>query len=409
MWPLISPESTLIATHSGLRGRPGAGLSDDAVAGAVTGLAELTRQAGLPPTFGLAHDGRAGGQRLAQLVVDAACRSGVDVLDFGVISTPGAKLAARRRGLGGLVVVTASHLGAEWNGLKLAGGPDLLPIDVGKLPAASARSGGGGVTSEPGAPREHAKAIRASVDGERIGAAGLRVEVSGGADAAGDMLVAALGCAARGAPADLGLRLDADADRLQLIDETGSELDTEVVLPLVAIARQARRIVKGGDTSRIVDIVAAGGGGEVRTVPPGELHLVTELAQGSGDLAGEGNGGVVLPEVGLSRDGLAAGAAILELMARTGKPISQLAAELPRLCRRRSTVDCSSPAEAAEALARVGPATQPHEGVRLERADGAWALARLSATEPVLRLTVEAPVAELADALHDELRSLLAP
>lgn len=396
-------ESTLIATHSGLRGRPGAGLSDQAVADAVAGLVEVTHRAGLPMVLGLARDGREGGERLSDLVVETALGRGADVVDFGVVSTPGAKLAARSRGLGGLVVVTASHLGPEWNGLKLVGGRGLRPVDVGRLPTPAPRSGGGRLTSEPDAPREHAEAVLASVDADRIRAAGLRVEVSGGTDESATAVLSALGCEAGNGAADVGLRLDADADRLELVDERGSLLDTEAVLPLVAIARGARRIVKGGDTSRIVDLLGA----EVRTVPPGELHLVTELTEWGGHLAGEGNGGVVVPEVGMSRDGLAAAAAILELLARTGKPISRLAGELPRLYRRRSTVACASPAAASEALAPLGDAGDPHVGVRLERPGGAWALARLSATEPVLRLTVEAAAPELADALHDELHSAL--
>lgn len=392
--------STLIATHSGLRGRPGAGLSDRAVAGTVAGLVELT---GLPATLGLARDGREGGERLADLVVETARGCGADVVDLGVVSTPGAKLAARARGLSGLIVVTASHLGPEWNGLKLAGGPGLLPIDAGSLPAPGGRPGGGRLTSEAGVPREHADAIRGALDVEAIRAAGLRVSVSGGADESGELLMEMLGCAAGDGHADLGLRVDADADRLELIDEAGSELDTEVVLPLAAIARRARRIVKGGDTSRMVDALAT----EVRTVPPGELHLVSELASGWGDLAGEGNGGVVVPEVGLSRDGLAAGAAIIELVARTGRPVSALAGELPRFERRRTTVECGSAEEASAALAQLGGSGDPHRGVRLDGPGDAWALVRLSATEPVLRLTVEAPACDAADALYDELRSRL--
>ena len=68
----------------------------------------------------------------------------------------------------------------------------------------------------------------------------------------------------------------------------------------------------------IDDLTAARGGG-VRVVSPGELHLVEELTARGGDIAGEGNGGVVVPAVGLARDGLAAGAAIMALLARTGR------------------------------------------------------------------------------------------
>jgi phosphomannomutase len=180
----------------------------------------------------------------------------------------------------------------------------------------------------------------------------------------------------------------------------------------VALAREARAVVKGADTSRMVDDVLAARGGSVRTTTPGELHLVEALGA-EGDLAGEGNGGVVVPAVGMARDALAAAAAILELMARTKRPISALAAELPRYFRRRSTVACAGEEDARIALdavaASVGvsPAVDPEQGVVVEAADGAWGLVRRSATEPVLRITVEAPTEAAADALHAEVRAAL--
>ena len=73
-------------------------------------------------------------------------------------------------------------------------------------------------------------------------------------------------------------------------------------------------------------------------VPTGELHLVEALVAYRAGLAGEGNGGVVVPEVGIARDGLAAAAVVLELVARAGRPLARIADELPRLARVRSTL-----------------------------------------------------------------------
>jgi phosphomannomutase len=173
-------------------------------------------------------------------------------------------------------------------------------------------------------------------------------------------------------------------------------------------------LVKGADTSRIVDRVVASEGGSVVCVPTGELHLVRGVVAHRAGVAGEGNGGVIVPEVGLARDGVAAAAVILELVATTRRPLSQLVAELPATARRRSAIPCADDATALAALqrlaARVGapPVADPTLGVAVERRGGAWALIRMSATERVLRLTAEGPTPAVADELHEEMRALAA-
>jgi phosphomannomutase len=148
--------------------------------------------------------------------------------------------------------------------------------------------------------------------------------------------------------------------------------------------------VRSADTSRAVDRLLAGHAA-IQVVAPGEFHLVEALRAASASdgplLAGEGNGGVVVPEVGLARDGLAAGARILELLARSGRPLQYHLDRLPRLARRRSALRGASRQDA----------------VTVERGGGLWGLVRPSATEPVVRITVEGPDPEEVDALHDEL------
>ena len=399
-----------MATHSGLRGRPGAGLTPALVRQAVGGLLALLADAGRPLSVGVARDERPDGVELSAAVVGAAAEAGAEVVDFGAVSTPAAKLAARRLALGGAVVVTGSHLGPDWNGLKLVAGPSYGPVDLRELPAPLAPSPQRGQVSQDGtAEAGHVAAVCESVDEELIRGARLRVRCSGGVGSAAAAVLERLGCSPDGSAADMTLALDADGDRLSLVDERGAALESDLVLALAAQARDARSVVKGADTSRVVDEVVSGRGGSVRTVAPGELHLVRELVASGGDLAGEGNGGVVVPSVGLARDGLAAAVSILALRARTGRPLSALAAALPRRAIRRSSLP-GSPAADLDRLAADFAAPLPgdaEDGVRIERPDGAWALVRRSATEPVLRITAEAPTAEAADALHNELRTAL--
>src|SRR4051794_7843260 len=126
---------SLIATHAGLRGRPGADLSPEAVGTAVGGFAALLADRGLPPHIALARDERRSGEALATHARAAALASGLDVVDLGVVSTPAAKRFLSRHALGGAVVVTGSHLAAELNGLKLVAGDPPCPVDPRKLPA----------------------------------------------------------------------------------------------------------------------------------------------------------------------------------------------------------------------------------------------------------------------------------
>jgi phosphomannomutase len=171
-------------------------------------------------------------------------------------------------------------------------------------------------------------------------------------------------------------------------------------------------VVRSSDTSRAIDDMQAQRGGRTVVVAPGELHLVEALGDSPAALAGEGNGGVIVPAAGPGRDGLAAGVLALELMARSGKPLAKLAGSLPTYARSRSSVPCADPGTAAPRLAAaadalsVAPPDDPETGLSVER-NGAWGLIRRSATEPVLRVTAEAPSADAAADLHDELVALL--
>ncbi len=379
----------------------------------VSSLVQLLHDEGLQTEVAVARDGRASGARIAQLVVDVLLAHGVDVVDLGIVSTPTAKLTARRRSLGAAVIVTGSHLDPTWNGIKLVAAPTYLPLDVRLLPEPqpSGRRRTGQRTEDTGAVVEHASAIVSSVDAAAIRRASLAVSVAGGAGATAEVVLGQLGCRTDQARADLGLVLDADGDRLELIDEAQRPIDSELTLPLVAQARHSQSVVKGADTSGIVDLVVKPWGGGVRSVPTGELYLVQSLLAEGGDLAGEGNGGVIVPAVGLARDGLAAAASILALMARESVALSALAASVPKLARLRSTVPCSDPVRATALLARLAAGLgleliDAHRGLRVDR-HGAWALVRASATEPLLRITAEAPDVQTASALHNEVRQAL--
>ena len=317
-----------IATHSGLRGMH---LTGEDLDGTVGGLISLVEGAEIEGPIGLASDGRPGNDQLVAGVIQAITSRGRDAVDFGVVSTPTAKIAARERGLAGAVVVTASHLPHGWSGLKLVIGPHFLPVDVGRLPEPAPVGSGarGKRVEDDAAGRLHADAVERAVDADAIRELAPAVSIRGGAGDAAQLALERLGCGLGGVTADFGLHLDADGDRLALRDRAGNELDEELVLALCAVSVRPRLMVKGADTSRMIDDLVASSGGEVRTVPPGELHLVEAVLESGAELAGEGNGGVVFPAVAPARDGLTAAALILQLIARSHRALEELAAELP--------------------------------------------------------------------------------
>jgi len=409
------PDPAPIATHAGLRETRGGRITDEQLEQALGGLLALLGQRRLPREVAVARDARPGSKRLANAAVELLRSRGTDVVDMGTVSTPAAKLASCRRRLGGLAMVTGSHLAPELNGLKLAAGPRFKPVDHRRLPPPEPCCGSrGALTQTLSVAEEHVEAVAAAVDGGALRASSLRVSCAGGPDGSAAALLARLGCTAVGPRdgADLGFALDPDGDRLTLATADGP-LDSEATLPLVAMALAPRLVVRSSDTSRSIDLLLCGRA-RVEVAPPGELNLVEALLRrADGELpalAGEGNGGVVVPEVGLARDGLAAAATVLGLVARSQRTLAELAAGLPSLVRRRTTVALAAGAAATPALgaaaalpdARPGPGG---DGVLVERTGDLWALARRSGTEPLLRITAEGPAAEAVGSLHEELRT----
>ena len=131
------PES-LIATHSGLRGRPGIDLTVPVVRRVIGSFVTLLENRGAPPSVAVARDERPAGIDLASTVIAIARELGLDVRDLGAVATPTAKLAARLRELEGAVIVTASHLGPEWSGPRVVAGQRRAQQEAGAFPVNTA-------------------------------------------------------------------------------------------------------------------------------------------------------------------------------------------------------------------------------------------------------------------------------
>lgn len=397
-------------------------------------------------------DGRQGAEHLEDFVLSLLQAEGRSIHRLGVVPTPTIQTWIARRRLPGGIAITASHNSAEWHGLKFLA-PGGLTYDA-TLFYRQARSGNAPLPNGyPVRTRTvrwmHFQAISEHLHSlwrprwlrqlrDTIAQAGFHIVVDT-VNAAGStivpLLLQQLRCritllhadgsgifphapeplpqhlheltdCVRQYRADIGVAVDPDADRLVVVDETGQCLWEELTIVLATQAIWEHRqsacgsryqplAVVNYSTTSAVDAVAQTYGARVLRAPVGEVHVVRLLQQASGVIGGEGSGGVILPHVHYGRDALVGIVLILGLMAQQRKPLSELAAAVPRPVMHKHAFP--APASVPELLERVSGHVAPY-AKELHRADGlyarlgnAWFHLRPSNTEPLLRLILEAP------------------
>jgi phosphomannomutase len=147
---------------------------------------------------------------------------------------------------------------------------------------------------------------------------------------------------------------------------------------------------------------AAGSPGRVIRTPVGEANVVQTILREHAVIGGEGNGGVIDPRIVPGRDSLVAMAYLLQLMASSGKTVSQLVADLPRYEIVKHKFECrrEDAERAVEALKRefASERVDTQDGIRIDwESQRAWVHARPSNTEPIMRIIAEAPDRKLAE------------
>ncbi|HEV2471026.1 MAG TPA: hypothetical protein VGS41_00055, partial [Chthonomonadales bacterium] len=223
-------------------------------------------------------------------------------------------------------------------------------------------------------------------------------------------------CAAVGAAgADIGFAQDADADRLAVIDGSGTPLGEDCTVTLAAnhyLKRSSTPLVVNISTSRMIDDIAAAYCVPVYRTRVGEIHVLEKMLELGALIGGEGNGGVICPSINPCRDSFVAMALLLEAMAQEGLSIAQLRGRIPAYHIVKEKLECPS-RQVAPALKKL---RDLFAGAQLENTDGLkaswpnrWLSARASNTEPVLRLTAEAPTAEEAELLMRDALECLSP
>ena len=446
----------LMVSVSGVRGRVGAGLTPEVVATFAAAFGAWASRDGVR-TVVVGRDSRVSGAMFTRIVHGALESVGCTVIDIGMVPTPTIQLAVEHHHAAGGLGITASHNPIEWNALKFIGPSGLfLSADEGAAMRAIMDAGVpratwdqlGEIISDSGAIRRHVEKLLAlpylNVEGIRARRFRVALDCCHGAGAViMPQLLTELGCEVfainmepdgrfhrppepvaenlgelsalvRNVNADVGFATDPDVDRLALVLDDGSAPGEDYTLAFAArtvLRHRPGPVVTNLSTSKVVADAAAEAGVPFHFAKVGEVNVALTMRDVGATIGGEGNGGVILPEMHLGRDAPVGAALLLQLMLEEGRPLSALRDEKPRYVIVKDKLDrpnVSLDAVYAALRAAFPEATaDTQDGLRLDWTDR-WVHLRPSGTEPIVRVIAEAPAEVDARRLIAQARQPLA-
>jgi phosphomannomutase len=405
------------------------------------------------------RDARPSGPMLHQAVVAGLLSSGCQPVDVGICPIPSFMFMAKDSKSSGGIAVTASHNPKEWNGLKFISrdGLYLTPHQMEEFLdiyhqgdfSYAAPDRLKGLRTEPQAVEPHLKKLLGHFDVDRIRRRKFKVALdccNGAGAILAPRLLQELGCEAviinavpdgsfahQSEPlpenireicrkviksrADIGFVQDADADRLAIVNDKGQPLGEELTLALSAqyvLGKKKGSVVCNLSTTRAVDDIAAARKAPVFRTKIGEINVVEKVlsAEPAAVIAGEGNGGVILPEIHPCRDSFSGMGLILEYLAASGRTISELQKRVPRYVMIKDKIEGS--AEQGYRLVNLLRKRYQREG-KISLLDGMkidfpdhWIHVRPSNTEPIIRIIAEAKTKDKAQAALRRLKKEIA-
>lgn len=411
----------------------------------------------------IGRDARISGQMVSQLVTSTLVGLGIDVVDLGLSTTPTVELAVPAEKAAGGIILTASHNPMQWNALKLlnekgefisgADGAEVLKIaetadfnfaEVQKL---------GVVKQDDSYIDKHIAQICALslVDVAAIKSKNFKVAIDCVNSTGGiaiPKLLRALGvdqikelyCEPTGhfphnpeplpenlnhicseiekGQYDLGIVVDPDVDRLALINEDGTPFGEEYTLVAVAdyiLSQQKGNTVSNLSSSMALRVVTEKHGGSYKASAVGEVNVVEAMKETNAIIGGEGNGGIILPELHYGRDALVGIALFLTHLAKFGKSTSRLRATYPSYHISKNKIELTPQIDVDNVLEQIKEqyASRPIntiDGVKIEF-DNEWVHLRKSNTEPIIRIysesSSEATAEHLAKKLIEDIKEII--
>jgi phosphomannomutase len=447
----------LMISVSGIRGRVGFGLTPEVVARYAAAFGAWAIARGGSRDVVLGRDSRVTGP-LFHTVTRAALESvGANVIDIGLTTTPTLQLAVEHHHAAGGLGITASHNPIEWNALKFIGADGLfLSAAQGAEMRALVEQGTpyatydrlGETRFDGDAIARHLDAVLALpfLDVTGIRSRHFRVAYDACRGAGGAViprLLELLGCdvhaieletdgrfprppepvpenlgpleaLVKKSGAQVGFATDPDVDRLALVSDAGTAIGEDYTLALatrVVLRHRQGPVVTNLSTSRIVDDMAAAGGSRVIRAPVGEVNVALRMRDERAVIGGEGNGGVILPELHLGRDAPLGVALLLQMMHEDGEALSKTIGKFPKYAILKDKLDRpAKPLDTVYAALRGAfpdAEADTQDGLRLSWPDR-WIHVRPSGTEPIVRVIAEAPTKDAAAKLVERGRELLA-
>jgi phosphomannomutase len=451
---------TLIVSISGIRGIFGDGLDPSVLVKYAAAFGTWCRRRaeaiGQPPVVVIGRDARRSGPVCAQIVAATLRSAGCNVIDAGLAPTPTVEMAVLAEQAAGGIVLSASHNPAEWNALKLLNEKgEFLSADEGQAVIDLADHGGAETVAYDalGTYRTHdflpyhiEQILRLDfIDPEAIARQDVNVVVDGinsvggvaipqllrhlgvrdenivvlNGDPTGEFAhpaeplpehVTGLTAAVKEQGADLGIAVDPDADRLALVDNEGRYILEELTQVIAADFLWGFRdgpFVTNLSSSRAIDDVAERHGQSVYRSAVGEINVVKKMQAVDATLGGEGNGGVILPDLHYGRDALVGTAMVLQHLANEQTTLAEVHDALPHYAIVKDKLPLDG-LDVDRLLQQMERRYQDADDVELSTVDGvkisfprSWVHLRASNTEPILRIYAEAATA-------DEARSLAA-
>ena len=460
---------TLIKSISGIRGtiggKPGDNLTPSDIVKFVTGFATyiLNENPGRKVKMIIGRDARVSGLMVSNLVSGTLIGMGIDVIDLGLSTTPTVEIAVTTYKAQGGIILTASHNPGEWNALKLLNAKgEFLDAAAGAQVLENAESRDveytkverlGSYTLDNTFIAKHIQMVidLPLVDVEAIKKANFKVAVDAVNSTGGiaiPELLQALGvndiielyCEPTGLfphnpeplpehlhelsstvvdhKAHVGFVVDPDVDRLAIVSETGAMFGEEYTLVAVAdyvLAHTPGNTVSNMSSTRALRDVTEKRGQQYAASAVGEVNVVKMMKDTHAIIGGEGNGGVIYPELHYGRDALVGIALFLTHLAKTGLTCSQLRATYPDYTISKNKITLSAGMDTDMILQKVHEKykDQPNstiDGVKIEFGNE-WVHLRKSNTEPIIRIYAEsvsaAKAEELAERIIRDIKELI--
>lgn len=452
---------TLIKSISGIRGTIGGkvdkGLTPiDAVKfAAAYGTWLKNRNGGRSVKVVIGRDARISGQMISDLVVSTLMGLGIDVVNLGLSTTPTVEVAVPMEGAHGGIILTASHNPKQWNALKLLNekgefisgkdGEEVLAIAAAESYDFAEVDDLGKITEDDSYMQKHIDAILALplVDKKAIEVADFSVVVdavnsTGGVfvpallEALGVKKITRLYCEPTGhfphnpeplpehltdlsdkikeTGADLGITVDPDVDRLALVCEDGSMFGEEYTLVAVAdyvLTHTPGPTVSNLSSTRALRDITEERGLVYAAAAVGEVNVVTKMKEIGAVIGGEGNGGVIYPELHYGRDSLVGIALFLSHLAHKKMKVSELRDSYPKYTISKNKIELTPDIDVDQILVYMS-VNYAHEEV--DTTDGVkiyigkeWVHLRKSNTEPIIRIYSESQNEQMANDLAERI------